>query len=652
MRDAAYLASAIPTGAINEVVDEYPLAPVFVRDLCGRTIHTGLNPLPAAPSVPLFPSGCQSVPVGHPVAELLENALFLTYRRIECAPAKVNGAGLAGQPELLLRALIGRPQQYAYKLRPDTFYADGWRLPQVARVFAQPVTPTQAQLAADELLQRWQARPSGQDYEAFYDANNGEIWFEELFQRGCTVIPTLEAYNGRYHVEDDYTASSVDPGRIVPGLHEVVRKVPSELPEGTIISVEEPGWVTSTIIQPAKVIVSDGSGWQEPQVPQPMIPNLSLPHSRLGGQWGAVWIPTHPGHFEEPALWDWDATGHFVQVSGPLWDPLHYTYTCTPQLVRAARKPLPNMPSLFILPETLKARFHPVVEQTGYDTLNERTAQQRTENPMHPLYGSAIDTVPLASPVTSLGYHPLPWVLEYELDPAHLPNLNPRHRVSPCPVSLQGRLCPQAKLIQPADTFLKYHVQVSEPYRAAWHVAATSPQNDIACDEIGTLLPQQLGAASQLSRTAVPCWLPDIPASQLAINVKRLFAARTYRQSLQQAALTLSAPQLPTAFFQFREAALAWRRLRYRLFTKYPATWQQACTEGLNLGTAELLVPNHTAEEHAVVRALRENLLGVESAPTPPATAVPVTGAAGLPSARSRANLKGGKRQKVTSSAH
>lgn len=645
VQDNAYLSVAIPSGGLHETIDEYPLAPVFVRDLCGRTIHTGLNPLPAAPSIPLFPTGCQVVPSTSAMAGLIENALFITYRRIECAAPAVNGVGLAGQPELLLRALVARPQQYPYKLRPDTFYADGWRLPQLVRVFAQPVPPTQAQAAADELLARWQSRPAEQDYEAFYDASNGEEWFEDLFQRGCTVIPTLEGYNGRYHVTEDYTAAAVDPGRTVPGLHEVIRKEVSELPENTILAVEEPGWVTATFIQPAKVIVSDGSGFTAEDAPAPLLPNLLLPHPHLGSQWGAVWLPTHPQHFAEPALWDWDATGHFVQVSGPLWDPLHYTYTCTSQLVRAARKPLPEMPSLYVLPESLKARFHPIVPLTGYDTLNERTAQQRTENPLHPLYGSAIDTVPLTAPVASLGYHPLPWALEYELDPAHLPHLSPRHRVSPCPASLQDRLCPQATLHADADTYLQYQVVVSEPQRAALQEAVTATLDDRACDVNSTLLAQQWQAAAQLGTQALPSWLPEVPASQLAINVKRLFAARTYRQGLQQAANAVSQPHLPTAFFQFREAALAWRRLRYRLFGKYPATWQQACAEGLNLATAELLVPNHTAEEHASVRLARTHMLGVVPPVPSPASRVPASAAGGLPSGATQANVKGGKRQ-------
>ncbi|PZP39325.1 MAG: hypothetical protein DI585_04410 [Pseudomonas fluorescens] len=543
---------------------------------------------------------------------------------------------MAGQSDLTLRSLTSAAHGIPYKLRPDTFYADGWRVPQVARIYAIPVAPLQAQVAADELLQRWRGRPAGQGYEEFYDASGGETWFEELFQRGCTVIPTLEAYNGRYHIDGDYVATAVDPGRAVPGLHDVVRREASEYPEGTILAVEEPGWVTSTFIQPARVIVSDGSGFVAPDAPLPLLPNLALPHMRVGGAWGAVWLPTHPEHFAEPAMYDWDATGHFVQISGPLWDPLHYTYACSAQLLRAVRKPLEGYPGLYVLPESLKMRFHPVVEFTSYDAYNERTAQQRLQDASHPLYGCGIDSVPLMRPVASVGYHPLPWGLEYELDPAHMPELNPRHRISPCPPPLLERLAPFSQLQGLPSEYERYNVVVSEPQRLTLAAMLERGSEDMVCDANGTLLPQQLAQRHADGKFAIPVWLPDMPASHLAVNVKRLFAARSYRQALQKAANLLAQPQFSAAFYQFREAALAWRRLRYRMFSKYPATWQLACSEGLNLATAEPLVPNHLADQHALVREARVRLVGV-------VPSVPAERAVDLPSARAQASLGRGR---------
>ena len=627
VRDAGYLAAATPEGGLREGVDEYPLAPLFVRDLTGRVIHTGLMPLPAAPSVPVFPAGCQDVPATAPGAALIENAIFTTYRRMECAPPQ--GAVLAGQPELALQALYAQPSTYPYKLRPDTFYADGWRLPQVARVFVRAMPPVQAQKAAEEFEKRWQQRSPEQTYEAFYDANDGESWFEELFLRGCTVIPTIEAYNGRFHVDEEYVATGVDGGRAVKGLHQVEKSIPSDQPKGTILEVLHPGWITAAGIQPAKVVVSDGSGFKAPEAPVPALPDLHQPHSRTSAEWGAVWLPQHPQHFAEPALWDWDAEGHFIQVSGPLWDPLHYVYTSTPALVRAHRHPLPGVQGIYRLPEKLKARFHPVAAPNWYHAINERTAQQRSEDAAHPLYGSGLDEVPLSQPVCSIGYHPLPWGLEYELDTAHFPGRHPQHRVQECPQPLQGRIAGRITLTQKPSQLASYHVAVTEPMRAILAEAEESPKRD----DFAILQALQSGSEAGVGDKTVPSWLPDMPSSQLLINIKRLFADRAYRHALNQAGTVLGVANLPSALYQFREAALAWRRLRYRLFTKYPLAWQTACLQGLDLSTAENQFMGLDASSHQQVRNARAKLLGVRL--------MPARAAVGLPSGNAAARVNG-----------
>lgn len=638
MKDAALLAAAMPQGGMVEAADVYPLAPVFVRDLCGRPIHTGLVPLPAAPSVPLFPTGCRHVPKDHPAYAHLESLIWQTLRRIECAPVRPDAAGLAGQPELSLRAAIAQPQAYAFKLRPDTFYADGWRLPVVPRVFAVPVQPVQAQAAADELLARWQQRPEGQDYEAFYDANNGEIWFEELFERGCTVIPTLEAYNGRYHIGADYVATAVDPGRALPGLHEVVGREPSEYAAGTILEVKAPGWVTATTVHKAQVVVSDGSAFVAADAPLPQLPDLALPHARVGGKVGDVWLPTHPEHFAEPALYDWNEMGHFVQISGPLWDPLHYVYTSTAPLLRALRKPHPVVAGAYVLPESVKLRFHPLAQLTWYDAYNERTAQQRMQDPAHPLYGSAIDMVPLMREVAPAGYHRLPWGLEYELDPAHLPALHPRHRAVVYPEVLAGRRMGIATLSD-ADSYRTHDTVVTEAMRDVLAHACTAPFEEAVCDIHATLLPAELLAQPEPHMRAVPVWLPEISASHLAVNIKRIFAARRYRQAVQEQSVRWGQSGFPAAFYQFRESALAWRRLRYRLFGKYASVWQQAAAEGLDLTAAELLVPESDPVRHAQVQHARASGLGVVAE-------VPLQRADGLPSSAAQGKLTQAERPK------
>lgn len=592
LADKTYLYAADPSRP-----DEWPLAPLFVKDLAGRMIHTGLMPLPTPPSTPTFPAGCADVPKETPVAGLLENAIFTLYRRLEIGPTR--HVQLAGQPELELQAAYAQPASYTYKLRPDTYYQDGWRLPQVARLYARAVPQAQAEAAVQEFMSRWQSRPAEQDYETFHEANHGDTWFEDLFTRGVTVIPTLEAYNGCYHVADDYTVENVDPGRAVAGLHQVVGRQESNLPAGTILQVTQPGYVTHTQVVPAQVIVSDGTGFAAQDMPEPLLPNLAMPHPRVSPTWGAVWLPTHPQHFAEPALWDWDESGHFIQVSGPLWDPLHYTYASTQSIVRATRKPVEDNAQIFTLPEAMRYRFHPVVDQTWYDTVNERTAQERAKSLDHPLYGSVLDSLPLGVKVAGVGYHPLPAALEYDLDPAVFPNLHPRHRVAPCPEELRKRLAPLAVPAMEGPQLSRHHVIVSEPMRNVLMQATAAPAMAWWGKET------ENGSSNSVTRTqmqaqAAPAMLPEMAASQLLINVKRLFANRKYRQALQA-----NSPTLAAALFRFREAALSWRRLRYRLFTKYPAVWVQAWVQGLDLSVAETLLATVQPEQHGIVSQMR-----------------------------------------------
>lgn len=596
VRDARYLAAA------GEEPDTWPLAPVFVRDLCGRVIHTGLNPLAAPPSVPLFPTGCADVTASVSGSDLIENAAFFSLRRIECAPPK--GVPLAGQADYQLQAITPNITQYPYKMRVDTFYADGWRLPQVVRVFARPVSSTEAQKAGEELMQRWQQRPEGQGYEAFYEANDGATWFESLFLRGCTVIPTFEACNGRYHVDADFRATEADPGRAVSGLHVVVEERESHTPKGTILEVVEPGWVMQTMVNPAKVVVSDGRGFLQPEAPLPLLPNLTLPHPRVAGGWGAVWLPTHPQHFAEPALWDWSETGHFSQISGPLWDPLHYTYTSTQPLLRALRRPVEDNPYVFQLPQVLKERFHPVIAMSWVDVVNERTAQQRGDDATHPLYGSVLDAVVYGKPVSALGYHPLPEGLMYENDPATFPALDVCHQTRSCPPEFINRLAPVAELLVPSEDIEKHNVVLSEPMRAALAEAVVS------------------GRTNPYAVTGT-IWLPHVQTSHLMMNVKRLFASRAYRQQLQNVAEIYKIPNLATAFYRFREAALSWRRLRYRLFIKYPSTWQKAWKTGLDLPTAETLVLQGEDPGGSTVPLARRSVFGVKPMPLPQALHLP-----------------------------
>jgi hypothetical protein len=87
-------------------------------------------------------------------------------------------------------------------------------------------------------------------------------------------------------------------------------------------------------------------------------------------------------------------------------------------------------------------------------------------------------------------------------------------------------------------------------------------------------------------------------SSQLQLNVKRLFANRSYRNALN----TMHA-KLPEALFRFKENTLAWRRLRYRLVSKYPAVWLEAERRHISLQMAEDLTGVVPDTAHTEARA-------------------------------------------------
>ena len=617
-KDTATRHAAVPWQA-----DEFPLAPLFVRDLAGRVVHTGLLPLPSVGAQPVFPAGCSDVPASLVGAAYIENAVFTTFQLLEIAPSQGPEIAGLGRP---LQVAYAHPSRYPYKIRPLTFYADGWRLPQVARLFARAVAPESVaarDAAAKGLVARWESRPAGQEYEAFYESNQGAAWFEELFLQGVTVIPTFEGYNGVYDVADDFSVRGVEAGRAVAGLHAVVGRVASAKPAGTILEVKAPGYVTSHHIHPAEVVVSNGPSW----VPEDAwVPNLALPHPHVSPVWGACWLPTKPAHFAEPALWDWSPTGVFMQVAGPLWCPQHYVYASTATLVRQARKPLPENPHLLVLPEKLKARFHPAVGLMAYDTLNERTRQERMQHSAHPLYASALDVVPLGREITPVGYHALPPGWPSVGQASYLPNTGSTGgaAVGACPAGVSARLAPQVAPLGAAEgaPLAAYHVAVSEPMRSLVEAAGSHTG-------VGPEWPEGDVHLTAAMVSEVPEWLPEIPASELMLNVKRLFASRAVRQALAGVH-----PGLPEALFRFKEAALGWRRLRYRLFAKYPALWVMAHSPGHSLATVEVRQNMVSEAEHGAVRRAMMAMpqvgsVGAEATEVPLHAAVPLRKRAG-----------------------
>lgn len=569
---------------------EFPIAPVFVRDLCGRVIHTGLLPLPTPPQTPTFPATCADVPASMGGAEYLENAVFSHCLLLEPRPTDANTPLSASTPSHQLQAGFARLGRYPYKIRPQTFYADGWRLPQLNRVFARRVAG--ADDAAAAMLHHWNNRPAGQDYEAFYETIGGSAKIEELFLQGVTLIPTFEAYNGAFQVGPNYELLGVEAGRAVEGLHTVVGTENSPLPAGTILRVLKPGFVTATQVIQAEVIISNGPTLTPTDAP---LPNLALPHPHLAQNWGRCWLPTQPQHFAAPALWDWTTEGHFVQTDGPLWCPIHYTYGSTNLLVNAFRRPLEDCPSLYQLNPGLKERFTPVTAWARYDTLNTRTQTERLENSAHadsPLFGSALDVLPLSEQVAPVGYHALPRSWPTLKQSAHFPEAT---STPPCPPELAPRITTMAAPLGHDES--KHHVVANEPLRAL------------------------LELCEQHEDAPLPDWLPTLPNSQLQLNVKRLFASRTYR-----AALTFTHGKLPEALYRFKESALAWRRLRYRLVSKYPAAWLEAERKNLPLAAVEGLcgVLPENAHQQARSQLLQQSVLTKAPARMPEMAAPPL----------------------------
>ncbi|MFZ2586565.1 MAG: hypothetical protein WAZ18_00345 [Alphaproteobacteria bacterium] len=538
--------------------DIWPLAPVFVRDVAGRVVHTGLNPLPVPPPFPIMPETCQYVPPETEGYGLLDKTFFTSFRTLEWGYGE--GTVLTGRPTYTAHALYPAPQLYPYKLRVDSFYQDGFRLPQVERLYVQPSNPLEATKHGDELIARWNARPAGQTYQEFYEANEGDAWFETMFQAGCTVVPTLEATNGSYVVDDAYGLVDAWPGCVVEGLHEVADYKPDASPAGTIVEVLQPGYATRAGVVPAKVVASDGSGYvsRVGDVPEPMQPDPQLPHPRVGN-FAGVWLPTHPGHFELPALWDWNAQGHFQQMAGPLWDPVHYTYTSTPRILKAFRSVEASTPHQAPVPEDMLPRFHPVCGLKTYDTFNTATARMRgLQAGASPLHDTWIDAVPLGRTVADVGYHPLPPALEYELDPAVFPNLSPRNITA----EAGANLAPVITSMVTAEEAAKLMVIHAEP------------------DRRFMLNPTNFEGGYGLERFTQPeppterqpqgwMMLPDITTSDLMVNVKRFFMSKAYVDRLKKLH-----PTLYKQFYVFREQALAWRRLRHRLARKYVGWYQ------------------------------------------------------------------------------
>ena len=469
---------------LNQPDGNIPIAPLFVRDLAGRIVYTGLVPhkLPEAQPEHIMPTGAVLFPEESEGADLLEKIYFSPFRFIEMSDQM--GGQVSGKIATEAATTYMAPNLYPYKLRMDTFYQEGWRIPQTERLFVNPnADRASAEKASSDLLNLWHKRETDQSYETFLEAHESDI--SAFFEAGCTLIPTIEAFNGNNIVSQAFTHEGFWPGKAVQGLHDIVGQKDDDSPSGTILEVLDPGYVTKADISQARVIVSNGKDYVSPTDPdrshKRVYPDLRLPHQRTSGKWGVTWLPLKPIDFEDPALWDWEkeGAGRFVQSRGPLWDPLHYYYACTPEVIKAFEENrMRRNINIVKVPEHALGRFYPIVEMRGFDTQNMPLKKSRKDS-LSLLISSLIWHEDVTAH-TQVGYHPLPMNYEYELDNWWFPDLAPKYRASPTiPLNVEKSM---ANVIQPKISPDKYMATVvGDAQNCPWvtdPLYLLSPQND------------------------------------------------------------------------------------------------------------------------------------------------------------------------------
>lgn len=575
-----------------------PLSPLFVRDLAGRAVYTGYGPerktnlewaqYPVLTQedgsvaendinifIPLcvFPLNCRDV-AQMPGETLLEQVFLTKFRCVEMSMGFYGFPSGADEDDGLAGVTYAGANLYPYKLRPDTFYIDGWKLPQTQMLFArgegQGVDAAHAIRLGDKFLQDWQGREAGVPYEDWMEQNYGKHEMERLFEQGCTIIPTFEACNGYNVVGRAFELEDYWPGRAVLGLHDIVESRADKAPEGTILQVLTPGYVTAHVVVPAQVVVSDGSGYVSPNATDnvPFLPNLALPHQRVIASWQATWIPTHPAHFEAPALWGWDpTTGRFLQLNGPLWDPLHYYYASVDEILLAYEQPLGQDKNRWLVPvpEHMHNRFYPVVPMQGFDTMSAKEMQRRIESKILPR--SCLKRVARDTVTAGIVYHPLPAEFEFELDPFWFPDLHPRNREQgACPEDMLEQLVP---VLVPAIDVKTYVASVEAPANAPWMASESlmaEPGEDIVENypQLTRYVAEEMGLAAVVNVAPVP-YLGDI-RDLLEQPLEAWWLDGDDKPLDSVAALGRMATGVHEALWEMRRQGTEWVRLRHLLY--------------------------------------------------------------------------------------
>lgn len=559
-----------------------PIAPLYARDLAGRVIYIGRRPICGDAAWPqglkaLTPDHAVDVELGGmPGSDLLESVFLLQWRLLE--PSSDYVYVTSGDAEESSAVLYDRHNLYPYKLRLDTFYGDGWRLPQLQHLHVRRGQDLrEAENQGADLLRKWQERPAGQNYTDFM-TELGEEAIAAMYQKGCTLVPTLEACNGYNKVSVDYELEDYFPGRAVPELHKIVETRADAAPNGTILEVVQPGYALENRIEPAHVVVSDGSGYKTPhaEAPEALIPDVRLPHQRTGTKWGATWLPTHPSHFEAPAIWGWDdKSGHFVQQGGPLWDPLHYYYASVPKILAAERTGrLRENPALIRVPDDMRLRFYPIVPMQGYDIFDYKQLVDRyeAEDPMLTM----LRFHDAGREVCGIGYHPLPLLYEHELDNWWFPELLPQNRSAEevVPFRYEGRI---AEVVQPQVSPIEYkNLLVGDPV-APW----VTDQGLLAMPESDTLknypqLKRYIGEAADAEILALtPPYLENLPDVVLEAIPDDLWAGYDIFDDIENLSSGLYAE-----LQELRDKSLKLMRLRHRIFRQNRNMYLRAYWEG------------------------------------------------------------------------
>ena len=460
--------------------DLYPIMPNYVRDLAGRVICIAecFPTQKESSKSKRFPNGSFCIDENFEGSELIENVFFANFRTLDISPVAMSDVSGQGDEEFIFT--YNKANLHPYKLRTDTFYQDGWKLPQTEMLyFRKSADGSITEAAINDFMGKWDESINHDNYEAFYEECGGEEYFEDLFNKGVTLIPTLEGYNANAIVDKDFNLVDYHAGKYVAEFHELVDYVDSDQPAGTIVSVIQPGFLTHNQLRKAMVIVSNGVNYVSPNHtdPDPLFPDLRLPHSRTSSKWGDVHIPTHPKHFENPAIWGWDfKTGMFLQEKGPIWDPLHYYYHSHEIISYYYQdKSIEGNGWLYAVPADMKTKFYPVIPFSGFDILDNHEKEDRLEYGARPYtlckrYDESIFTA-------NIGYHPMPVEFEYEIDPWVAPDLAPMQRVlTDVPLNIRDRLAEVIQCNVPAKLYLARQNEHSEgnPY---WFNEPTSVEN-------------------------------------------------------------------------------------------------------------------------------------------------------------------------------